>query len=148
MNAPAASIPPPDPDRLMVIVESLRAVLEEESGLLEKRDFSQAPRLLRQKQELTHLYHAQLRALSQAGKDALDARKRQSLVEAGRALETVTERNANLLRAAHGASERLMRNIMDLVRKEQQQDSGYDRGAVLDAARKSTCKPVAFNQQA
>lgn len=148
MPQPQAQTPPSLSQKLIFIVSDLTTVLEEETGLVEKRHYASYAELLRRKQELTLSYQHSLKAFGEGTpKDSLSAEERDRLINAGKKLEAVTQRNAEVLRIAEASSARLMHGMMEEIRKEVQKESNYSRQAVLSAAEKGAMRPIAVNRR-
>ncbi|MBI3419078.1 MAG: hypothetical protein HY053_02965 [Proteobacteria bacterium] len=134
--------------KLLLIVSDLSGVLEDEVGLLEKRDYGRHPEILRRKQELTLNYQNSLKALGEGpGKSTLNPQERESLTIAGQKLEAVTQRNAEALRLAEASTDRLLQTMMEEIRKELHKESNYSSQAVLSAAEKGVMRPIAVNRK-
>jgi flagellar biosynthesis/type III secretory pathway chaperone len=138
-----------DAEKLMVIVESLRQVMEEEIGLVEKFKYNNEAEILRRKQELSLTYQATLKSLhDNPQKEALMQNgMRDLLTAAGKKLAETASRNARALQIAQASTGRLLQVMMDEIRRNLHADGGYSKQAVLTAAQKSTSIPVAVSQR-
>jgi hypothetical protein len=72
---------------------------------------------------------------------------KEKLVAAGKNLEDTAQRNAKALQMAQATTGRLLQTMMDEIRRELHDQSGYSKGATLTAAEKSTSVPVAVNRK-
>lgn len=140
---------PSMPHKLMVIIDELTKLMEEETPLIEARDFTRHVELLRRKQELTLDYQAALKVIAEnpATLEGLSQTERGIMRGAGERLDHVTRRNAEVLNFAARASERLMHAIMEEVRRELQSEGGYASNGLLTLQQASKAKPVAFNER-
>lgn len=156
MNAQPLKVPaaPPmplsgTPQQIMEVVNQLIELLEEETPLIQKRQFQKHDSLLKRKQVLATDYQALLNALveNQSAMKALDSSARNQLHKAGEKLETLARQNAESLRIAHSSTERLLRSVMEEVRRNIQKGSTYCGNGGLMAAQAAKSRPVAYNQR-
>src|ERR1043166_9743292 len=139
---------PSTPHKLMVIIDELTRILEEETPMIQARDFSRHSELLRRKQELTPDYQASLKVIAEnpAALEGLSTAERSIIRGAGERLDQVSRRNAEVLNFAAKSSERLMHAIMDEVRRALQNEGGYARKGLLVLQQSAKAQPVAFNE--
>ena len=140
---------PSTPHKLMVIIDELTRILEEETPMIQARDFSRHSELLRRKQELTLDYQASLKVIAEnpAALEGLSTAERSIIRGAGERLDQVSRRNAEVLNFAAKSSERLMHAIMDEVRRALQNEGGYARNGLLALQQSAKAQPVAFNER-
>lgn len=148
-SAAAVAQPPRFSGKLMVIIDELTKVFAEENMLLDQRDFSRQVDFSRRKDHLSTAYQAALKELHdhETLKASLSEEERIALRGAGAALDKMAEYNAQALRMAHKATERLLHVVMDEVRREVHRESGYSIRGHLAAAESARSRPVAFNQR-
>lgn len=152
--APSQAAHPPSPalnlaHQLLATVAALIAVLEQEMPMLAKRDFTLYPPLLTRKQQLGADYQrlmTQLAAMPTL-RQQLDVTLYETLRHKGEQLQALAMRNAEALRLAHKASERLLRAIMLEVRRTIHQQSLYTGQGGFLAARAVVAPAVAYSRQ-
>lgn len=131
--------------KLMHIMDELTQLMEAEIPLIEKCNYDAQNLLIKRKHELTLDYNATLQSLAQAT-DKLDAGARAALKSKGKALDALAHRNAEAIRLAHSATDRLLQVMMHEIRKDLGRNSGYSAHGNIAAAEKATSQPVACNR--
>jgi len=139
------------PAAILVVINDLIALMAEETVLVMERKYDAHKQLLKRKQRLTLEYRAGIKAIAaqpELVKQAPEDLRRKLKVGAQRLAETV-EQNARLLRSTVTATQRLIQNIVSIVRSEVMPKLGYHdpRTAHLELGNYSpTCAPVAVRQ--
>ena len=145
---------PPSPVQgLVAMMEELALVLGHEIELVVSRNTTAHGDLLKRKQKLTIDYRASMKNfLSQQDLvKKLSEKERQQLRLVGQKLAAVTERNAQTLRAAMTATQRLVQHIISIVKREALAAPTYKNPAMAHlqmGGYSPTCKPVAVSRTA
>jgi hypothetical protein len=117
------------------------------------RKFTEHAALLKRKQRLTIDYRANMKAIAAQPdllKDLPEA-MRLKIKEMAQKLADVTDRNAKMLRTAVMATQRLIQNIISIVKSEVLPKSGYKNPTTAHLALGTfspTCQAVAYNRTA
>lgn len=135
------------------MMDELIALMNSEADLVINRKFDLHKDLLKKKQKLTLNYRANMKAIA-AQPEILktmpeDARK--MLKATAQGMADAAERNARMLRAAVVATQRLIQNIISIIKSEKLTKPGYKNPQKLYlelGGYSPTCTPVAFNRTA
>lgn len=135
------------------IIEELVALMALEIEIISARKNEEHRELLQRKQRLTMDYRANIKTLTAEPEllKQLPADVLATLKAAGQKLADVTDRNAKFLRGAVLATQRLIQNIVAIVKKEVLPQGTYRNPADTQSAMggySPTCKPVAVNRTA
>jgi len=137
----------------LALMNELVQVMIAEVDMIMSRKLGEHRELLQRKQRLTMDYRANIKTIS-AQPDMLKQLPdslRAALKTAAQKLADVTERNAKSLRGAVTATQRLIQNIVAIVKQEVLPKSSYHNPADMNAALggySPTCKPVAVSRTA
>lgn len=135
----------------LAIVDSLVQLLVDEVELVKARKTVEHAELLKQKQRLTLDYRANMKSIAaqpELFKQASDE-TRAIIRNAAQRLADATDTNAKMLRSAITATQRLIQNIMSVVKKEKLTQPGYVNPNTLHLALGTyspTCKPVSVSR--
>ena len=138
---------------MLNLMDQLIAVIAEENEVIMDRKTKEHEVILQRKQRLTVDYHASMKLLA-AQPDALKALPddvRQSLRTSANKLADVSERNGRILRSAMVATQRLLQNIISMIKLEALPAHSYKnpQTAHLQLGGYSpTCQPVVVNRTA
>jgi flagellar biosynthesis/type III secretory pathway chaperone len=133
------------------LMEELVRVLLQEIEVVSQRKVKEHPDLLKYKQKLAMDYRANMKSIA-AQPDLLkklSAEAKQAVREMAQRLAEVADRNARTLRAAVGATQQLIQNIVAMVRTEVMPRQAYKNSAKahLQLGNYSpTCQPVAVSR--
>lgn len=147
---PAAMAPMPSfAQKLLLIVEELTRLMDIETPLIRSREYDKHPELIARKQELSMDYQSALKAVADnpslmAG---LTTEQKLAMKESGKKLDIASRANAEAIRLAHIATERLLQAVMDEVRKDLHNQGGYSQRGMLAAAESAKSRPVAYSQR-
>lgn len=137
----------------LLVMNELVQLMGREIELVMERRFEEHKELLIRKQRLTMDYRTNMKTLS----SQVDLLKQlppeviQAMKVAGQKLADVSERNAKFLRGAVMATQRLIQNVVSIVKQEVLPKPAYSNPnkTTLEAGLYSpTCKPVAVNRTA
>lgn len=132
--------------KLMTIMDEMIRLMEEEIPLVRHQKYEQQNAIIRRKQELTLDYHATLQSLA-AKKNSLSPEERATLQARGTELEKTAMRNAEAVRLAHHATDRLLQVMMNEIRKDQYAAGGYSQQGNMKGAESDRSRPLACNQR-
>ncbi len=138
---------------LLRVMEELRGVLSQEHGLVQDRKHDEHAALLKLKQRLTVDYRAGMKSViaePEMFKD-LPEDMRKELRLSAQKLSEATDSNAKMLRSAVVATQRLIQNIVSIIKKEALTKPGYTDHRTSHMALGNyspVCKPVAVSQTA
>jgi hypothetical protein len=137
----------------LAIMDELTALLAQEIDLVPARQIEKHAELLKRKQRLTMDYRANIKSFA-AQPDILKPLSdglRAKIKDSAQKLAEMTDRNAKMLRTAVVATQRLIQNIVTLVKKEVMPIQGYKNPNTAHMALGTyspTCKPVAGSRTA
>jgi hypothetical protein len=122
-----ASTPASEP-HLLRLMTDLIDLMEREITVVEERLNAELPDIVARKQRLLVDYQAEFKQATHnpTWLKSLPSQQQSLLQRAGLALRDVTERNANTLKAAAAATQRLLQGIMASVREEKCTRVGYE----------------------
>ena len=135
------------------LMEELSQIMGQEAELVNGRKQKEHAVLLKRKQRLTIDYRAGMKSIA-AQPDLLKSLPddlRAALKASAQKLGDVTDRNAKMLRTAVMATQRLIQNIVSIVKKEALTKPGYSDPRTAHMALgvySPVCKPVAVSQTA
>ena len=138
---------------LIALIDELAQLMTREVALLETRKMAEHAELLKRKQRLTIDYRAGMKSIvaqPELLKDLPDE-IRVALKTSAQKLATVTDQNAKMLRTAVMATQRLIQNIVSIVKKESLTKPGYTDPRTAHMALgvySPVCKSVAVSQTA
>jgi flagellar biosynthesis/type III secretory pathway chaperone len=118
---------------LIVIVEALIDVLARETNLLKSMRVKEIGQLQGDKQRLSYAYEENHRQLTKdpAPIQQMGAAERQGLGELLQVLQQIAAENTRAIEAAKSAGERVLRLIVESVKDQRTQKSGYTRTGTL-----------------
>lgn len=135
------------------LINELVQIMSLEVDLISARKNDEHRELLQRKQRLTMDYRANIKTIA-AQPDMLKHLPdniRAALKTAGQKLADVTDRNAKFLRGAVMATQRLIQNIVSIVKQEVLPKSGYGNPMDIQSSMggySPTCKAVAVSRTA
>lgn len=135
--------------KLLGIVEELTKVMEAETPLIREREYDRQAPLVKRKQELSLDYQAALKTLAENPSllSGMSVEQKALLKSSGRKLDEVSRENAEAIRLAHIATERLLSVIMNEIRRDMHAEGGYSQRGMLAAAESAKARPMAYNQR-
>lgn len=152
---PTAKTPPKSTHQLVLstiaLINELVEIMAAEPDLVIKRQLEAHQLLLKRKQKLTMDYRTNMKALiaqPEILKQLPDDRRRALKTACQRLAESV-DKNARMLRTAVLATQRLVQNIIALVKSEVLPKSGYTNphtAHLVLGTYSPTCTPVAVNR--
>ncbi|MDX2028024.1 MAG: hypothetical protein SFW62_05265 [Alphaproteobacteria bacterium] len=133
------------------VMNELSQIMGEEEGLVNTRNQEQHAALLKRKQRLTMNYRSGMKSLAAQPEivKSLPSDARAALKAAAQKLSDVTEANAHMLRIAVTATQRLIQDIVSIVKQEALTPTAYTNPntAHLELGGYSpTCKPIAVSR--
>lgn len=136
---------------ILDMMNELTQIMVQENDLVIQRRNKEHKALLQRKQRLTMDYHASMKTLASQPETLkqLPEDFRQILRTSSRKLADAAERNARLLRSAVVATQRLLQNIIAMVKLEALPKQSYKNPQTSHLQLGSyspTCKPVAVNR--
>lgn len=136
-------------NRLLGIMTELCQVMEEETPIIEARNYNNQEVFIRRKQELTLDYQSMMKmfAQNQSLKESLSKDDVIQLRSSGKKLDELAQKNAAALRYAHHASENLLRVVINEIRKDLHKESGYSGRGVMAMAEADRARPISVNQK-
>jgi flagellar biosynthesis/type III secretory pathway chaperone len=135
----------------IALMEELMRIMTQEIDVVSHRKLKEHPDLLKYKQKLAMDYRANMKAIA-AQPDIfkkLSDEAKEVIREMAHKLAAIADQNARILRAAVGATQQLIQNIVAMVRTEVMPRQSYKNSAKahLQLGNYSpTCQPVAFNR--
>jgi flagellar biosynthesis/type III secretory pathway chaperone len=144
-----------DAPRLVVatvaLMEELIRVLTQEIDVVSMRKLKEHPDLLKHKQKLAMDYRANMKSIATQPDilKALTDDAKAAIKEMAYKLAEAAELNARILRAAVGATQQLIQNIVAMVRTEVMPRQSYKNPAMAHlqlGGYSPTCAPVAYNR--
>ncbi|NDE90998.1 MAG: hypothetical protein EB059_07675 [Alphaproteobacteria bacterium] len=135
--------------QLLGIMAELSSIMEEETPIIEARQFSKDSEFLKRKQELTLDYQSVMNVMIE-NQDLLKSLSKDETAQlrtAGQKLDMITEKNANALRAAHHSTEHLLKVVISEIRRDMHKASGYSGRGTMALAEAATARPVSINQR-
>ena len=154
---PAAKAKPTGPAAGVVamigLMDELSQIMSQETELVSARKQPEHAALLKRKQRLTVDYRAGLKSVAAQPDELkkLPPQLRATLKVSAQRLAEASERNARMLRTAVLATQRLIQNIISIVRKETLTKPGYTNPNTAHLALGTyspVCKPVAISRTA
>lgn len=135
---------------MIKLMTELAGIMDQEIVLVNGRQQPEHAVLLKRKQRLTLDYRAGMKSLSAQGVlKQLPQELHESLKSAAMNLSEASDRNAKTLRTAVLATQRLVQNIVSIVKQEALTKPGYINPTTAHLALGTyspTCKPVALNR--
>lgn len=131
----------PRVESLLESMALLRAVIDEENALLDRRDFAGVKELTDRKTALVRRYEDSSREfrLDAEAREALDPDERALLIEASTAFDAAAADNAIRLNAHMTVTQHVVDAIVSSITHAKQRESGY--GAVRGSTGKGGYKP-------
>lgn len=138
---------------LLGLMEELSRIMNEEADLVNNRRQKEHAGLLKRKQRLTIDYRAGMKSVAAQPEllKELPEEIRRALRASAQKLADATDRNAKMLRTAVMATQRLIQNIVSIVKKEALTKPGYKDPRTAHMALgvySPVCKPVAVSRTA
>lgn len=136
-------------NRLLGIMTELSEVMEEETPIIQARNYSNQDIFIRRKHELTQDYQSMMQLFAQ-NQNLLGSLSKDDVAQlrsSGKKLDEVTEKNANALRFAHHASEHLLKVVINEIRKDLHKESGYSGRGVMALAEAHQARPISVSQR-
>jgi hypothetical protein len=135
------------------LMEELSHIMGQETELVNGRKQKEHAVLLKRKQRLTIDYRAGMKSIAAQPEliNSLPDDLRVALKASAQKLAEITDRNAKMLRTAVMATQRLIQNIVSIVKKEALTKPGYTDPRTAHMALgvySPVCKPVAVSQTA
>lgn len=149
-----AAVPPAAAVTAIIgVMDELSQIMGQEADLVNTRQQTEHAMLLKRKQRLTVDYRAGMKSIA-AQPDMLKelpVNVRSSLRASAQKLAEMTDRNARMLRTAVMATQRLIQNIVSIVKQEALTKPGYVNPMTAHMALGTyspVCKPVAVSRTA
>lgn len=136
-------------NRLLGLMTELSEVMDEETPIIQARDYSRQDIYIRRKHELTLDYQSMMNLLAQ-NQNLLGSLSKDDVTQlrvSGKKLEEATEKNASALRFAHHASEHLLKVVINEIRKDLHKESGYSGRGVMALAEAQQARPISVSQR-
>ena len=138
---------------MLGLMNELAQIMAQEAEFVNKRDQTAHAALLKRKQRLTMDYRAGMKSVAAepAVLKQLPEDLRLALRTSAQKLAEISERNARMLRTAVMATQRLIQNIVSIVKQEALTTPGYVNPATAHLALGTyspICKPVAVSRTA
>jgi hypothetical protein len=136
---------------LLALMEDLAQLMSHETDLVLQRKHAEHAELLKEKQKLALEYRSRMKSLA-AEPDLLKKVAdpvRAALKDAAQKLADVADRNARILRATIGATQRLVQNVVTMIRAEVDRKDTYKNPKTMHFERGTyspTCDPVAVRR--
>lgn len=135
------------------VIEELVQIMSEEPELISARKNNEHKELLQRKQRLTMDYRANIKTIAAEPEmvKLLPDDVRASLKSSGQKLSEISDRNAKFLRGAVMATQRLIQNIVSIIKQEVLPKTGYTNPTDIQSTLGSyspLCKPVAVSRTA
>ncbi|MBY0428379.1 MAG: hypothetical protein K2Q32_04080 [Alphaproteobacteria bacterium] len=136
-------------NRLLSTMDALSQVIEEETPIIEAREYNKQDVFIRRKQELTLDYQSMLNVLSQ-NQSLLTSLSKDDIAQlrsSGKKLDELAHKNATIIRSAHHASEQVLKIVINEIRKDLHKESGYSGRGVMAMAEAHKARPISINQR-
>ncbi len=138
--------------RMIEITDELASIMIEEEKLVQARETKKHEELLKRKQRLTLDYRTSIKifALKPDLLKDLPSDLRQAARANAKKLSAVAQRNANYLRGAILAGQKLAQTVIDIIRQEKLPKIGYANPMTAKLALGTyspTCKSLAVNRR-
>ncbi|MDP9126818.1 MAG: hypothetical protein M3N08_00970 [Pseudomonadota bacterium] len=138
---------------MIALMDELSQLMSQEAELVNNRRQAEHAELLKRKQRLTMDYRAGMKSIA-AEPDRLKelpAELRLRLRSSAQKLTDISDRNARMLRTAVMATQRLIQNIVSIVKQETLTKNSYSNPMTAHLALGTyspVCKPVAVSRTA